>query len=565
MPASRKRPPERASEATAIHSDAASGPVAAGDRLDVIENAERLFRVFVEEMAEPALIVTHDGLIRYSNWRLAEMLGVPLQSLLGKPLFPLLDSSLAKRLASTLRGSPHRAYLHGGLTSADGAELHVRVAVCELPGARDLASAIVTDLTEERRRERARVLISELTACADEARTFDAVLEMLAEKVCAATRWPVAEVWMPMADRQALSLVGLRNELRPSAKRYTRPAGPTVTASNQSIAGRVGTSAQAVVVGGVGIPEIAGQLGLGRFSASWGFGLPVMGAAKLLGVVVFYSSRLRGDDRRLRQLAATAAAQVSIVWERNQARQMLIAHSEELRRSNSELEQFAYIISHDLQEPLRTVARYVQLLERRYKDALDEPARECIEFAVGGARRMSELLTGVLDYSRATRQVEPLREIAVGTIVDAVLKHLAVAIERSGATIVCDPLPTIRTDPNQLVQVFQNLIANAIKFRRAAPPEIHISAVRRDAEWIFSVADNGIGIPEEGRARIFDMFQRLHAPTTYPGLGVGLAVCKRVVDHHHGRIWVAPNGDTGSIFSFSIPDAVPAPAPAPAA
>jgi PAS domain S-box-containing protein len=241
------------------------------------------------------------------------------------------------------------------------------------------------------------------------------------------------------------------------------------------------------------------------------------------------------------------------VTERKRAEEALARKAAELERSNQELEQFAYVASHDLQEPLRMVTSYLQLLERRYQDKLDANGHEFIHFAVDGASRMKGLITDLLTYSRAGRQGKPLGPTAVEQVVAYALKNLEIAIEESQAVITHDLLPTIAADEGQLVQLFQNLISNAIKFRGETPPQIHIGVTQQDDRWCFSVRDNGLGIELEQAERVFVIFQRLHGQGEYPGSGIGLAVCKKIVERHGGWIWLESDVGKGSTFYFTMP------------
>jgi PAS domain S-box-containing protein len=230
----------------------------------------------------------------------------------------------------------------------------------------------------------------------------------------------------------------------------------------------------------------------------------------------------------------------------------------ELQRSNAELAQFAYLASHDLQEPLRMVAGYVQLLARRYRGRLDATADEFIGYAVDGVERMQTLIRDLLDYCRIDAASRPFVDVDLGEVVSRVLSSLEPSVAASGATVEVGPLPVVRGDHVQLGQVFQNLLTNALKF--VAPgtaPAVVVAARLSDdgREWVVSVSDNGIGVEPRFAERIFGMFQRLHTRDAYPGTGIGLAICKRVVERHGGRIWVEPRPSGGSIFSFTIPAA----------
>ena len=225
----------------------------------------------------------------------------------------------------------------------------------------------------------------------------------------------------------------------------------------------------------------------------------------------------------------------------------------ELERSNKELEQFAYVASHDLQEPLRMVSSYTQLLARRYEGQLDEKAQTYIEYAVDGAVRMQRLINDLLAYSRITTRGEPAQAVDAHALLGEVLRNLTALTDESHALVSAAELPIVHADPTQLSQLLQNLISNAIKFRRADPPYVHLSAQDLGAEWRFAVQDNGIGIEAKYAERIFIIFQRLHTRQEYPGTGIGLAVCKRIVERHGGKIWFESEPGQGTTFYFTLP------------
>jgi PAS domain S-box-containing protein len=228
---------------------------------------------------------------------------------------------------------------------------------------------------------------------------------------------------------------------------------------------------------------------------------------------------------------------------------------EELKRSNEDLERFAYVASHDLQEPLRTVASYVQLLERRYSGRLDADATEFIGFAVEGAKRMQRLIDDLLAFSRVGTRGGEMVAVDIGSVVDRSLENLGAAIAESDARVERGVLPTVHADPIQCQHLFTNLIGNALKFRGAARPLVRVDAVRDGPFWRFSVADNGIGIDAQYFERIFVIFQRLHLREEFQGTGIGLAICKKVVERHRGRIWVESESGKGSTFLFTLPAA----------
>lgn len=264
--------------------------------------------------------------------------------------------------------------------------------------------------------------------------------------------------------------------------------------------------------------------------------------------------RVQQRTSDLAQVNLILKAEVS---ERKRAEEAIQHYASELERSNRELQQFAYVASHDLQEPLRMVSSFLQLLEKRYQNQLDQDAIEFISFAVDGAKRMQALINGLLIFSRVGTQGNPFTLVDCQALLTQVLDNLKIAIQETRAEIISTSLPTVMGDGTQLTQVFQNLIANAIKFHGEKPPHIEIGAEHRENEWLLWVTDNGIGIDPQYAERIFLIFQRLHTRHEYPGTGIGLAICKRIIERHGGRIWMESDpasGKPGSTFYFTIPD-----------
>ena len=260
-------------------------------------------------------------------------------------------------------------------------------------------------------------------------------------------------------------------------------------------------------------------------------------------------SVMRDEDGEIQGMVCVAQD----ITERKRTQEILERQTQELARSNSELEQFAWVASHDLQEPLRMVASYTQLLSKRYKGKLDADADEFIAFAVDGATRMRRLINALLELSRVGTRGKDFEATDCDAIYDRTLVNLQGLVEESGAVVTHDRLPTVMGDVTQLGQLFQNLIANAIKFRGDEQLTVHVGAEQRNGHWEFCVRDNGIGIDPEYAERIFVVFQRLHGKGDRPGTGIGLSICKKIVELHGGRIWVKSQPDEGAAFYFTLP------------
>jgi PAS domain S-box-containing protein len=265
---------------------------------------------------------------------------------------------------------------------------------------------------------------------------------------------------------------------------------------------------------------------------------------------------LKADGQVYRDAAGSAVRMIGInadLTARKHMEQELRHALDELRSSNADLEEFAYAASHDLQEPLRVVSGMLQLLQQRYGGCLDDRADEYIRHAVDASERMQALIRDLLQYSRLGRRSLALVSFPLQQALDAALANLRVSVEEAGAQVTQDELPSVRADQAQIVQLLQNLVGNALKFHGARPPQIHIGALRLAGGWRFSVSDNGIGIEPQYYERIFQVFQRLHTRSEYPGTGIGLALCKKIVERHGGRIWVESQVGQGSSFYFTLP------------
>ena len=247
-------------------------------------------------------------------------------------------------------------------------------------------------------------------------------------------------------------------------------------------------------------------------------------------------------------------AMILDITEIKKAEEELKRLSEELERSNAALKDFAYIASHDLKKPLQTIESFSKLLARRYKGKLDAKAHEFISYIVEGVQRLQMLIKDLLEYSQIETKAKNIKPTDFSFIVEEAMSNMKTAIDESNAVVTYNKMPTIMSDPQQMISLFQNLIDNAINFRSNKAPRVRISAERKGDEWVFAIRDNGIGIDPKDFEKIFVMFQRLHGSTDYPGTGIGLSICKKIVERHGGRIWLESETAKGSTFYFTIPD-----------
>ena len=279
---------------------------------------------------------------------------------------------------------------------------------------------------------------------------------------------------------------------------------------------------------------------------------PLIYRGELFGVLNARSLELNAYKEEDAEMLSRVASQITPAIANSLLYADIVRAQDDLARSNSDLEQFAYAASHDLQEPLRTITAYLELVKERYGDRLDDTAHEFMDFAIDGAERMQRLITDLLEYSRVGTQGRELEPVNCTRIMDSVLESLNEAIKSQKARVDCSPLPIVNGDEAQLARLFQNLIGNALKFTGDAVPRIQVWAELQGDDWVFSVKDNGIGIAPDYQERIFGMFARLHSRTEYSGTGVGLALCSKIAQRHGGRIWVESEVGSGSTFRFNI-------------
>jgi signal transduction histidine kinase len=419
---------------------------------------------------------------------------------------------------------------------------------------------ISRDITERKRAEKRMAVQFQIARILAEAPDLATASPRILQVIGESLGWNVGAVWQIDTSAGVLRCTEfwrMPSANLPSFEEMTRKS---TFASGTGLPGRVWATGELVwihdVVTDSNFPRapVAAKEGLHS-----GFAFPMRAERDVLGVIEFFSHRIERPDEELLHMFGAVGSQIGQFMVRKQMEQALAQKAQELERSNKDLEQFAYVASHDLQEPLRMIASYTQLLQRRYGSKLDADAHEFITFAVEGAARMQSLINDLLAYSRVGTRPKDFAAVDCNEVLKRALKNLEIAIEESTAKVTAAPLPTVMGDLTQLTQLFQNLIGNAIKFRGDKPAVVHISAELAGQppaqEWHFAVRDEGIGIDPQYFERIFVIFQRLHSREEYCGTGIGLAVCKKIVERHGGRIWVESQPGRGSTFHFTVPKA----------
>jgi PAS domain S-box-containing protein len=423
--------------------------------------------------------------------------------------------------------------------------------------------SIVEDITERKQVEQRQAIEHAITLSLADARSIAKALPRVIQIMCDSLGYAYGARWVFDSKEGVLRSIESWCAADPAVEEFRRTSTSRVETHGKP--GGLNRKVWATIAP-AWIADVAQEATLARREAALqaglhsAFGFPILVGGEFYGVMEFFGREVRPRDERVLEIARTVSNQIGQFIGRKQAEAALrkahddLMHkAEELARSNDELQQFAYVASHDLQEPLRMISSYTQLIDRRYGDRLDSDAKEFMEFIVDGATRMKQLIEDLLAYSRIGTRGKEFQPTDCDAALRKALTNLRAAIEQSGAVITSDPLPTVDADDTQLAQLLQNLIGNAIKFRGADAPSIHVSVEEQDKAWRFGVKDNGIGIDPQYFERIFMMFQRLHSKADYPGTGIGLAICKKVIDRHGGRIWVESQAGRGSTFYFTLP------------
>lgn len=416
-------------------------------------------------------------------------------------------------------------------------------------------NAFLHDISERRRVvQRLDAQKAAATALVESATLPEAATGVL-QAVCGNLEWEVGALWLPDASGKALHCTAFWHREGLSIPGFEEISRRSSFVSGVGLPGRVWSSGQAAWIFDVRVDANFPRAEYARRAGLHGaLGFPIYSGSQILGVAEFFSSTSQNPDPELLRMMENVGNLLGQYIGRKRAEAELRARVEELARSNEELERFAYVASHDLQEPLRTISSYTQLLVRQLTPAQRTESADFVGFITNAATRMRALIEGLLSYSRVSRQPTALKPADLNRVLDQALVNLKGGLDSSAALITRDALPEVLADGAQICQVLQNLISNALKFRGQEPPRLHIGAARDGAQWRISVRDHGIGIDPQYAERIFLLFQRLHSSDHYPGSGLGLAICQKIVERHGGRIWVE-SANPGCVFYFTLPAA----------
>jgi len=529
---------------------------------DALHEALSLYSATLESTADGVLVVDLQGTIRSFNRRFVDLWSIPAK-ILGErdeerctrhQVDQFKDPAKALARIQEIHATPEK-------DSVDVLELRDGRFLERLSQPQRIGDRIVgrvwnyRDLTEKIWGEQALQLTRELALALTEARGLTQALDIALSRVAEATGWALAQAWLPAVDGRTLEC----------SRAWFGSAGPLQSFHEHSLGVRfeagVGLPGRVWKTGKpVWLPDVRDAPNSPRAPAARkatlgaALAVPVLAHGEVVGVLEFFLREPRTEDVRLAQLVAAVAAQLGIVVQKKRAEQALAEQAEELARINQDLEQFVYFASHDLREPLHVVLGYMQRLERRYRTG--EAEYDAMwDFAVKGAVHMQELIKDLLGYARLGKTPPSWQPVDLNEAVDQAVTALKWDVEENHAQVTRVKLPTLEADQRGITQVLQNLISNGVKFHRPKTrPQIRVEAEREGNAWHVRVRDNGIGIRKADQDRIFVMFQRLHTQEEYPGTGIGLAICKKIVEKHGGRIWVESEAGKGSTFHFTIPE-----------
>jgi PAS domain S-box-containing protein len=536
------------------------------------EEALRLAREMIEVLPVPVFFKDRDGHYLGVNKTWESFFGVARHEFVGKDVHDLYPQSPAvadKHYAmdQELWRNPGSQSYEIPIVTRDGRLRHTiyyKATFSREDGRVAGLVGTIIDITERKQAEQSQSIEYAVTRLLAEAHTVEEVMPAVIRTLCEGLGYSYGARWVHEPKEHILRSVESWSESDPAVEAFRRFSTERIETKPDMPGGlnrRVWITGEPVWMADVALEsKLTRRHDAMRAGLHSAFAFPILVGGEFYGVMEFFAREVRPRDGRILEIAETAGIQIGQFIARLQAEAALRDANDELERqarelmrSNAELQQFAYVASHDLQEPLRMISSYTQLLLRRYGDRFDQEAREFMDFVVDGAARMKQLIEDILAYSRVGTRTRELRTVVSETALNKAVVNLRASIEGSGAAVTHDALPQVAADEVQLVQLFQNLIGNALKFKGEEAPRIHVSAAAQPDAWEFAVRDNGIGIEPQYFERIFMVFQRLHSKGEYPGTGIGLAICKKVVDRHGGHIRVESRPGEGSTFFFTLP------------
>ena len=545
---------ERTREISKINSELESE---IAERKEVEEELIRLAAI-VESSDDAIFGKSLDGIITSWNSGAQRIYGYLPEEVIDGPVSLLVPPSHpdeVPNILATIRRGEHVDNFETVRQTKNGSLINVALTISPVKNAagdiiaastiaRDITQRVEAETAEHRRSEEMATLFSVANILAQTSDFEDNLTELVASLAQITTADHVS-LWVPDEKEQGLTLLA-------SVGSAVQDLTPPVLSYTESVSGPAFQKGEPVIVNDYPSHPLASALAVDRGVRSL-ISLPLSARGDTIGVVVIFS-REAGffTDERVRFLT-TVVSGLGTLLQNARLSQAIEKHAVELARSNAELEQFAYVASHDLQEPLRSIAGFTGLLERRYRGKLGEDADRFVTRIVVAVGRMQQLINDLLTYSRVGRGLQELTPTDSEALVREEISNLQAAITESEAVVSLDQLPTVTADGPLLGQVVRNLIGNAIKYKGKEAPRVHIAAKQQDNEWVFSVRDNGIGIEPQYNQRIFNIFQRLHTREEYAGTGIGLSICKKAVDYLGGRIWVESELGKGSTFYFTVP------------
>lgn len=518
-------------------------------------------RLYASYTAIGQVLMSSDGRLLKANRAFCEITGYDEAELLRTDIHSITHpndrASSAEHLQQLLDGQEHRFAFEKRYIRKGGAAVTVLVStsvIRDAEGNPEHLVSLVQDISERKRMERRLAVQYSVSRVLVNAVSIDEAAVRILQAIAEGLDWSVGALWKLDRHDNRLHCAATWHAPSVDVTEFEAVSRRTILPPGVGLPGRVLARGEPVWVADVLQDQNFPRLQVATRNGLHGaFGFPIRGEGGILGVIEILTRQTPPQDEELIQTVTALGNQIGQFIERKQAEEALAERAAELARSNRELAQFAYVASHDLQEPLRMVASFTQLLAKRYRGKLDADADEFISYAVDGASRMQGLINDLLAYSRVGTRGNPSVPTASAAALDRALANLRKVIEETSAEIIRDPLPVVLGDDAQLAQLFQNLLSNAIKFRGDRVPQVQIRAERDGKDWVFSIRDNGIGIDTQYAEQVFVIFQRLHTRVEYPGTGIGLAICKKIVERHGGRIWVESEPEQGTTISFVLP------------